>query len=95
MPNRRCGFRNHSVSTPSSDTRLSTPLEPTIAVLAAPARIRNPTTTTKAWNSSRSHSGPTRCIASPEIRLLKYSARTPSGIIATAKKLTRPVKMTL
>ena len=49
-----CGLRNQSVSTPSSDTRFSTPFEPTIAVFTAPARIRKPTTTTNAWNTSRS-----------------------------------------
>jgi hypothetical protein len=57
------------VRTPSSDTRLSTPFDPTIAVFAAPARIRNPTTTTNAWKNSRNDNGPVRFIARPEIRL--------------------------
>jgi hypothetical protein len=37
-----CGFLNQSVSTPSSETRLSTPLEPMIAVFTAPDRISVP-----------------------------------------------------
>ena len=66
-----CGARNQSVSTPSSETRLSTPFEPMIAVFTAPDNIRNPTITTNAWNSSLSHSGPTKFIARPEIRLVE------------------------
>ena len=56
--------------TPSSATRLSTPLEPMIAVLTAPARIRKPTTTTKAFEQQP---GPDRArstfMARPPIRL--------------------------
>ena len=95
VPKRLCGLRNQSVSTPSSDTRFSTPFDPTIAVFTAPARIRKPTTTTNAWNARRSGSGPTTFIASPEIRLSKNCGRTASGMIATAKKLTSDVNSRL
>ncbi len=73
VPNFRCGCRNQSASTPSSETRLSTPFEPTIAVLTAPARIIVPTTTTKAWNASRRVNGPARFMASPPIRFSRSS----------------------
>ena len=53
-----CGFWNQSGRTPSSATRLSTPLEPMIAVFTAPDRIRQPTTTTKALSSSFGPVGP-------------------------------------
>ena len=45
------GWRNQSVSTPSSEMRLSTPFDPMMAVFTAPERIRNPTTTTNPRNS--------------------------------------------
>ena len=38
MPYLLCGARNQSVSTPSSETRLSTPFDPMIEVLIAPAQ---------------------------------------------------------
>ncbi len=69
VPYLRCGRRNQSGRTPSSEIRLTTAFEPTMAVLTAPASIRNPTTTTNAWNRSRSPNGPARFMASPEIRL--------------------------
>src|SRR6476620_7559341 len=62
-----------------------------IAVLTAPDNIRNPTITTKAWNSSLIDSGPTKFIARPEIKLVKYWGRMSSGMIATAKKETSEV----
>src|SRR5208283_4171365 len=55
VPNLWWGWRNQSGSTPSSATRLSTPLEPMMAVFTAPDRIKVPTSTTKAWNSSHRH----------------------------------------
>ena len=55
--------------TPSSATRFNTPLEPMMAVFTAPARIRKPMTTTKAFNSNRAIKGPAMYIASPPIRL--------------------------
>src|SRR6266567_2924159 len=61
--------RNHPVSTPSSATRSSTPVEPIIEVLMAPDRMRKPTITTKMRNAMRSISGPTMYIARPAIRL--------------------------
>ena len=69
VPNLGCGFRNQSGRTPSSETRFSTPLEPTIAVLTAPERIKKPTTTTMPFKISRAHCGPTTFIARPPIRL--------------------------
>ena len=88
MPNRRWGFRNQSGRTPSSETRFKTPLEPTIAVLTAPERIRKPTNTTSAFNDNRAQYGPTTFIARPPIKLPPYFAtRGPSGMIITAKKL--------
>ena len=69
MPNRRCGLRNQSTSTPSSATRFSTPLAPMIDVFTAPDRISAPTITTKTWKPSRSSCGPARFIARPPIRL--------------------------
>ena len=40
VPNRRCGWRNQCGRMPSSETRLRTPLDPTIDVLtAAGARV--------------------------------------------------------
>src|SRR6266849_6572914 len=91
VPNLRCGCRNQSASTPSSETRLSTPFEPTIAVLTAPARIIVPTTTTNAWNASRNANGPTRFMDRPPIRFSRYLLRVPSGMIITAKKDTSEV----
>ena len=44
-------------------------VEPTIAVLTAPERISEPTTTTTAFKISRAHCGPTTFIARPPIRL--------------------------
>ncbi len=64
-----CGRRNQSGRTPSSEMRLTTAFEPTMAVLTAPANMRNPTTTTNPWNRSRSHNGPARFMASPDMRL--------------------------
>src|SRR5262249_49379429 len=52
-----CGLRNQSGMTPSSATRLRTPLEPMMAVLTAPARIKKPTTQTKALSNKRPSSG--------------------------------------
>src|SRR5258707_280188 len=95
VPNRLCGCRNHALSTPSSETRFSTPLEPTMAVFTAPARIRVPTTTTKPWNIRRTINGPSRFIASPPIRFSRNCWRTPSGMIITAKKETKEVKTKL
>ena len=70
MPYFGCGFRNQSGMTPSSATRLRTPLEPMIAVLTAPARIRKPTTTTNALRHELQPSaGPIMFIARPLIRL--------------------------
>ena len=69
VPKRTCGLRNQSGSTPSSATRLSTPLEPMIEVLTAPDRIRKPTTTTKPLSNSRAVTGPTICMARPPRRL--------------------------
>src|SRR5215510_3028932 len=89
-----CGARNQSVSTPSSETRLSTPLEPRIAVFTAPDNIRNPTSTTNPWNKSLKETGPTKFIARPEMRLVRYLGRSESGMIATAKKETNEVKST-
>ncbi len=91
VPNLRCGCRNQSASTPSSETRFSTPFEPTIAVLTAPARIIVPTTTTKAWNANRNVKGPARFMARPPIRFSRYLPRVPSGMIITAKKDTSEV----
>ena len=60
--------------TPSSATRLSTPLEPMMAVLTAPDRIRKPTTTTKALsNSLRPRRARCTFMARPPIRLSAYS----------------------
>ena len=50
---------------PSSETRFSTPFEPTMAVLTAPASIRTPTTTTKARNASRSDKRPNEIHGQP------------------------------
>ena len=73
MPNLGCGLRNQSGRTPSSETRLSTPLEPTIAVLTAPERIRKPDEDHHARSSaSRAQCGPTTFIARPPIRLPLY-----------------------
>src|SRR5437764_563099 len=47
-----------------------------MAVLTAPASIRNPTTTMKAWNRSLSGRGPTRYIEMPLMRLSKYCGQT-------------------
>ncbi len=69
VPNLGCGLRNQSVRTPSSATRISTPVEPIIDVLMAPERIRKPTSTTKMRNAIRQNSGPTMYMASPAIRL--------------------------
>ena len=80
---------------PSSDTRLSTPLEPTIDVLTAPASISVPTTATKARNIIRSACGPARYMVMPPSGLLKKFARTPSGMIITTKKAVPAVKMRL
>ena len=55
---RRCGWRNQCGRMPSSDTRFSTPFDPTIDVLTAPASISVPTTATKPRNAIRSGSGP-------------------------------------
>ena len=75
---------------------MSTPTEPTIEVLTAPARIRNPTSTTNARNAIRAHSGPTTNIARPPIRLSLYCAiRTLSGMIMTAKNETSEVSSRL
>src|SRR5262249_27656229 len=63
------GRRNQSVRTPSSETRLSTPLDPIIDVLMAPERIRNPTTTTNSRKASFSACGPTMYMAMPAMRL--------------------------
>ena len=46
VPNRWCGFRNHSGKTPSSATRFKTPFAPMIAVFTAPDKINTPTRTT-------------------------------------------------
>ena len=69
VPNFLCGLRNHSVSTPSSDTRFRTPLEPMMEVLMAPERIRKPTTTTKTRKTTFRTCGPTIYMAMPLIRL--------------------------
>ncbi len=95
VPKVRCGLRNQRGRTPSSATRFSTPLAPTIDVLTAPARIRDPTPTTRVLSASLAHRGPTTCIASPEIRLSWKSGRARSGMIMTAKKLIRPVRAML
>ena len=95
VPKRRCGWRNQWGRIPSSETRFSTPFEPTMAVLTAPASIKTPTTTTKTRNTSRSDKGPTRYIASPPIGLSKKLLRTESGIIITAKNATPAVKIRL
>ena len=58
VPNFGCGCRNQSGSTPSSETRFSTPFDPTMAVFTAPERISVPTTTTNTWNASRATNGP-------------------------------------
>ena len=68
VPNFLCGWRNQLASTPSSDTRFSTPFEPTIAVFTAPAKINVPTTTTNAWKTNRIANGPSRFIANPPIK---------------------------
>src|SRR5436305_1178630 len=60
VPKRRCGWRNQCGRIPSSETRFKTPLEPTMAVLTAPANIKTPTTTTKARNA-----GP-KSVATPD-----------------------------
>ena len=96
VPNLGCGFKNQSGSTPSSETRFSTPLDPTIAVLTAPERIRKPTMTTTPFKISRAHCGPITFIARPPIRLSLYrDIRTSSGMIITAKKLISDVKSRL
>ena len=69
MPNLVCGLRNQSVSTPSSATRISTPVEPIMEVLMAPERIRKPTSTTKMRKAMRQNKGPTMYMARPAIRL--------------------------
>src|ERR1700704_252284 len=69
VPYLRWGKRNQSASTPSSETRLRTPLDPMIAVLTAPERMRNPTTTTNARKIRRRMRGPHMYIARPEMRL--------------------------
>ncbi len=51
-------MRNQSVSTPSSATRISTPVDPIIDVLMAPEKIKNPTSTTKIRNAMRQNIGP-------------------------------------
>src|ERR1035438_727677 len=84
-----------SGSTPSSATRLSTPLEPMMAVFTAPDKIRVPTSTTKAWNSRRTDIGPTRNMESPPIRLFRNFCRAASGTIITAKKETSDVNSML
>ena len=58
VPKRRCGWRNQCGRMPSSETRFRTPLEPTMAVLTAPASIKMPTTTTNARKARRSDNGP-------------------------------------
>ena len=88
MPYFGCGLRNQSGRTPSSATRLSTPLEPTIAVLTAPERIRKPTTTTSAFRASLAQCGPDDVHRQAADQVALYLAiRTSSGMIITAKKL--------
>ena len=75
---------------------MSTPLEPTIAVLTAPERIRKPTKTTTALSESRAHRGPITFIARPPIRLPEYFViRNSSGMSITAKKLISEVNSKL
>jgi hypothetical protein len=62
-------LRNQSVSTPSSATRISTPVEPIMEVLMAPERMRKPTSTTKMRKAMRQNIGPTMYMARPAIRL--------------------------
>ena len=95
VPNRRCGWRNQCGRMPSSDTRFSTPFDPTIDVLTAPASISVPTTATNPRNAIRSGSGPTRYIARPPIGLSEKLLRTASGMIITAKNATPAVKIRL
>ena len=67
-----------------------------MAVLTAPARIRPPTTTTKALSTSRAGTGPITFIARPPSRLSEYWAmRTSPGISSTARKLTPAVSTML
>ena len=72
VPKRLCGCWNHGVRTPSSARRFSTPLEPTMLVFTAPARIRNPTITTKHSMMILSAGGPTRYCTRPLMRLSRY-----------------------
>ena len=59
-----------------------------MAVLTAPARIRKPTTTTKALRANLAGSGPMTFIARPPIRLSVYFAcARSSGMSITARKL--------
>ena len=70
MPYRGCGLRNQSGSTPSSDTRFSTPLEPTIAVLTAPGQDQEADDDDQGVEDQPAPScGPMTFIARPPIRL--------------------------
>src|SRR5581483_11177399 len=78
-----------------AEARMSTPFEPTIAVLTAPAMISVPTATTKMWKARRARKGPSRFMARPPMRFSRKFWRTLSGMIITAKKETSEVKTRL
>lgn len=48
---------------------------------------------TEGWKNSHNQSGPSRCIAIPEMRLSENLARVASEMNATARKLTEDVKI--
>ena len=84
--------------TPSSATRLSTPLEPMIAVLTAPERIRKPTHDDEARSGSSLR--PVRADhvhrqAADQVVAVLRSCRTSSGMSITARKLIAAVSTRL
>ena len=68
-----------------------------MAVLTAPARIREPTTTTKALSSSRAHdrADDVHGQAADQVVVSNRCMRTSSGISSTARKLMPPVSTRL
>ena len=64
-------------------------------VFCAAAKMNTPTSTTKPWKSNLRVVGPTRYMAMPPMRLAKYSGRTLSGMIITAKNETNEVNSRL
>ena len=96
VPNRGCGLRNQSVSTPSSATRISTPVEPIIEVLMAPERIRKPTSTTKMRKAMRQNmrADHVHGQAGDQVVLIDLRPR-PSGISMEASSVAPPVKTRL